>query len=133
MDAYCIPDFKTVCNKLLKNNSYSHVFQEIIKVFHERSVEDCIFGTCLFQKDQLFYIKKDIGGRSGFRLYYIVLKDSKKIYFGFIHPKTGSDGSSNTTTEFRSSLPSEILAAIDEKKLLKVTITNKRVLFTEME
>jgi len=131
MKVYCLPEFKEECDKLLKNNSYLDLNKEIAKFFHGRKFEDCLTGTNLNQSADAPHIKKDIGGRGGYRLYYVALRKKEEIYFGFVHPKTGSKGSSNTQDDFRLTIPKKIYKAIEQKELLQITITEGDISYTK--
>jgi hypothetical protein len=133
MEIYCLLEFKKVYEKLLKNNSYSNLTQEIISCFHQKNFSDCLTGRNLSQLAVSPYLKKDIGGRSGYRLYYLALTKNEKIYFGFIHPKTGSEGSSNTKDDYRKELIKSILDAIENQDILKVVITKKTIMFKKLD
>jgi len=133
MEIYCLPGFKKVYEKLLKNNSYTNLTQEIINCFHEKNFSDCLTGRNLNQSAVSPYIKKDIGGRGGYRLYYLALTKQNKIYFGFVHPKTGADGSTNTKDEYRAELIKSILDAIQNDDLLRVVISATSIQFKELD
>ena len=133
MKIYCLPEFKKVYEKLLKNNSYSDLTKEIISCFNEKDFNDCLTGRVLNQSLENPYIKKDIGGRGGYRLYYLALTKYEKIYFGFVHPKTGSDGSSNTRDDYRNELIKSIYKAIETKDILKVSITSISISFDKLD
>jgi hypothetical protein len=122
MDIYCLPEFKNVYEKLCKNNSYADLTQGIIDCFLDKKVSECIVGRNLNQSTIAPFLKRDLSGRSGFRLYYVALLKKEEIYLGFVHPKTGSSGSANTTSQYRSELVKEILDAIQKKEVLKISI-----------
>jgi len=132
MDIYCLWEFRKEYEKLLKNNSYSYLEEEIIKCFKDQqSAKDCLFGTNLNQSHTTPYIKKDIGGRGGFRLYYIALCDKNILCLGFVHPKKGAKGSDNTTPEFRSQLQKDIFQSLQSNSALKINFINNSIAFEE--
>jgi hypothetical protein len=87
MDIYCLPEFKKGYEKLCKNNSYSDLTQGIIDCFLGKKASDCVVGRNLNQSTIAPYLKRDLSGRSGFRLYYVVLLKKEEIYLGFVHQK----------------------------------------------
>ncbi len=57
---------------------------------------------------------------------------SENIYLLFIHPKTGSKGSSNTTPEARTRFYKEIIEKINvDDDFYIVSYSGKKVIFTE--
>jgi len=129
MEIYCLPEFKKEYERLCKKDSYSDLTHEMIECFFNKKFSDCLTGKNLNQSTIAPYYKRDIGGRGGYRLYYVALIKSEKIYFGFVHPKTGSMGSSNTTDDFRGQLIKDILRSITSNDLLKVSFTDKSIKF----
>ena len=127
---YCIDDFKIAIEKLRKNRSYSDIDGLIIKALHNKVIDDFMLkGTNLNRSSTHPYVKLDVGGRSGYRLYYIAIVHNSCIYLGFIHPKVGSEGSTNTTTAYRSELHDKLALAIKKRNLYKVNILKSTLQF----
>ncbi len=78
MEIYCLPEFRKEYDKLCKNNSYSYLTQEIIDCFSDMNFADCLIGININQSNITPFYKRDIGGRGGFRLYYIAVYRSCK-------------------------------------------------------
>jgi len=131
MEIYCLPEFKRIYEKLIKNNSYSSLTQEIIDCLEGKKISDCLHGRNLNKSQTAPYLKKDLGGRSGFRLYCVALINQEKMYLGYVHPKTGSDGSSNTLDDKRGDIIKDIYNAINNNELFKITFENGTLLFKE--
>lgn len=126
---YCIEAFKKQVQKLRKNNSYKSVDQLLIQFLRDKGIDHFRTGTLLNKSYTHPYIKHDIGGRGGFRLYCLAVIIKECVYLAFIHPKTGSGGSSNTTDEARSEFYKQITDAIKNGKLYQVKLGSKHIEF----
>jgi hypothetical protein len=103
MEIYCLREFKKEYEKLCKKDSYSDLTTEIIDCFYGKKFSD-----------------------------YVALIKKESIYFGYVHPKTGSMGSSNTTDDFRRQLVKDILEAIQDDNLLRVDFGKKTIKFVDL-
>lgn len=119
---YCIEAFKKQVQKLRKNNSYKSVDQLLIQFLRDKGIDHFRTGTLLNKSYTHPYIKHDIGGRGGFRLYYLAVIIKECVYLAFIHPKTGSGGSSNTTDEARGAFYKQVADAIKRGNLYQVKV-----------
>lgn len=129
---YCIDDFELAVKKLRKNNSYKDVDELLISSLKNKNIDDFKNkGTNLNRSQTHPYVKLDVGGRSGFRLYYLAIVHEGSVYLGFIHPKTGSKGSSNTVNDARSELMSKLLSAIKSGNLSKVDVSGLKLSFVK--
>ena len=127
---YCIGAFKKQVQKLRKNNSYKGIDGHLIHFLRDKNIDHFRTGTLLNKSLTHPYIKHDIAGRSGFRLYYLTVIIKECIYLAYIHPKTGSEGSSNTTDEARSVFYKQVVDAIKNGKLFRVNLRTKHIEFT---
>lgn len=135
MDCYCIEDFKVEFEKIKSKNSYRILEQEIIKYFFGKTSEELRTGVRLNNSVDAPYIKKRIGGRGGFRVYFLFIIKKESVYLLFVHPKTGSMGSDNITDESKAYLYKKVLDCIVSKDLYKLTVDNtgKRIIFQKSE
>jgi hypothetical protein len=86
-------------------------------------------GTLLNKSVTHPYIKHDVGGRSGYRLYYLAVIIDECIYLAYIHPKTGNEGSPNTTNEARSKFYKLLTEAIKNNRLYRINLDGNCVEF----
>jgi hypothetical protein len=126
MILYCLEEFKTAFEKLLSKNSYKNIEQETIKYFFGKSARELSSGTRLNHSDATPYIKKRLGGRGGYRFYYLLLIQNDALYLMFVHPKTGIYGAENITDESKAQLYKRVLDCIDRKDLYKLSIERKK-------
>jgi hypothetical protein len=122
MNLFCIEDFKIEFEKLKSKKSYSTIEQEIFEYFFEKSLEDISSGVRLNHSADAPYIKKRLGGRGGFRIYFLLLIKGNSVYLMFIHPKTGPMGSDNITDESKAYLYKKVLESIRSNDLYKLTL-----------
>lgn len=73
MDVYCLEDFKTEYDRLKSKKSYRTIEQEIINYFFEKSSQELCSGVRLNHSVDAPYIKKRLGGRGGFRIYFLLI------------------------------------------------------------
>jgi hypothetical protein len=62
-------------------------------------------------------------------MYYLAVIIRECIYLAYIHPKTGSEGASNTTNEVRSELYKLVTDAIKNGPLYHVRLGEKHIEF----
>ncbi|ACT95480.1 hypothetical protein Dfer_4278 [Dyadobacter fermentans DSM 18053] len=129
---YCIEPFKKQIQNLRKNNCYKDIDQLLIRFLRDKDIDHFRTGTLLNKSITHPYIKHDIGGRSGYRMYYLAIIAAKCIYLAYIHPKTGSDGSPNTTNEARTEFYKTIAKAIKDRTLYQVTVMGELLDFSTM-
>jgi len=81
--------------------------------------------------DETPYIKKRLGGRGGFRVYFLLILKGERLYLMFVHPKTGSMGSENINDESKTYLYKKVLSCIKFGNLYKVEInvTNNTLVY----
>lgn len=135
MELYCLEDFKIEFEKLKSKKSYRTLEQEIINYFFNKKIEQLRSGTRLNHSNQVPYIKKRLGGRGGFRVYFLLIIKKESIYFMFVHPKTGTQGSDNITDESKAYLYKKVLDCIKSKDLYKMFLneTKKKILFNKLD
>lgn len=124
MQVYCIEDFKKEFDKLISKKSYKNLESEIIKYFFNKPIEKLLTGVRLNNSDETPYIKKRLGGRGGFRFYFLVLIKQDSLYLMFVHPKTGSNAASNVKDDSKALLYKKILSCIQENKLYRLTLND---------
>ena len=130
---YCIEDFKDEIEKLRKNNSYQNVDELVLARIKDKTIDEFKTGTNLNLSPTHPYIKCDVGGRSGLRMYYTAILHKGRVYLAFIHPKTGSLGSSNTTSDGRAYFIKKITECIKNGDLYKVGVTEPKLKFTRVK
>jgi len=125
MKLFCLEDFKVEFEKLKSKRSYKEVEKEIINYFFDKTVEDLQSGTRLNHSIDSPYIKKRLGGRGGFRIYFLLIIKDDCLYLMFLHPKTGVRGSENITDESKSYLYKKVLGCIKSGELYKLELNEK--------
>lgn len=126
MDLYCLEDFKVEFDKLKSKKSYKTIEQEIINYFFGKSAEQLCSGIRLNHSIDVPYIKKRLGGRGGFRVYFLLVIKNDSLYLMFVHPKTGSQGSDNITDESKAYLYKKVLACIQSEDLYKLSLEESK-------
>lgn len=126
---YCIEPFRTQVQKLRKNNSYQDIDRFLIQFLRDKEIDHFRTGTLLNKSITHPYIKHDIAGRSGYRLYYLAVIIKECVYLAYIHPKTGSEGSSNTINKVRGELYKMVTDAIKNGRLYHVVLVGRQLEF----
>lgn len=121
MKLYCTPEFRKEYEKLIKNKSYRGMGKEIISIYFDKDIKDCLHGTRLNGTSPNPFIKKRIQGSGGSRLYLILILKKDSAYLAFIHPKTGSAGSDNITEDKQAELINTVYNCIENNDLFEVT------------
>ncbi|NLA24716.1 MAG: hypothetical protein GX879_07095 [Bacteroidales bacterium] len=122
MELYCLEDFKVEFEKLKSKNSYKTIEREIIDYFIKKSPEELLSGVRLNNSIDTPYIKKRLGGRGGFRVYFLLMIKNNALYLMFVHPKTGSQGSDNITDESKVYLYKKVFNCIQSGDLYKLSL-----------
>ncbi|NVN95256.1 MAG: hypothetical protein HXX18_08240 [Bacteroidetes bacterium] len=123
MEIYSLEEFKVELEKLVSNKSYKTLQQEIIDYFFNKSTSELCSGSRLNNSDDTPYIKKRLGGRGGFRCYFLLIIKDDSLYLMYVHPKTGSMGIDNITDESKAYLYKKVLKCIKSKDLYKLELT----------
>ena len=133
MVIYCLEDFKVEFEKLISKNSYKSLQKEIINYFFDKTVQDLASGTRLNGDSETPYIKKRLKGSGGFRCYFLLVLKNEDVYLMFVHPKTGSMGSSNINDESKAYLYKKVLDCIksDNLYVLSLDDSKKKIIFKE--
>jgi hypothetical protein len=126
MNIFCLEDFKTEFDKLNSKKSYNKLEEEIIEFFFNKSSQELRSGTRLNNSDETPYIKKRLGGRGGFRVYFFLVIINDSLYLMFVHPKSGSLGSDNITDESKAYLYKKVLQCIHSKELYKLSLNDSK-------
>jgi hypothetical protein len=131
MVIYCLEDFKVEFEKLISKNSYKSLQKEIINYFFNKTIKDLSSGTRLNGHSENPYIKKRLKGSGGFRCYFLLILKNEDLYLMFVHPKTGSMGSSNITDESKTYLYKKVLDCIksDDLFVLSLDDSKKKIIF----
>lgn len=125
MVIYCLEEFKNAFDKLKSKNSYKTLEQDTIDYFFNKSAQELSSGTRLNHCDQVPYLKKRMGGRGGFRFYYLIMIKNDAVYLMFVHPKTGVFGAENITDESKALLYKKVLHCIETKDFYKLSLDQK--------
>jgi len=120
MKYYCLEEFKAEFERLIKKKSYRSLERDMIEAFFDKSIGELRAGTRLNNSSEAPFIKKRVGGSGGFRFYYYLLIDRERLYFLFVHPKTGPLGSENITDESKAYIYKGVLEAIKVNELYSV-------------
>ncbi len=129
MTILCLEDFKVQFEKLKKNNSYSSIEKDIVEYFFDKDVQQLASGTRLNNSDDIPYIKKRLNGSGGFRIYFLLIIKSGKVYLMFLHPKSGSLGYENITDDSKAFLYKKVLECIKTNNLYEVSIEENKLSF----
>lgn len=134
MKLYCLEDFKVEFDKLKSKKSYKTIEHEIINYFFGKSAEQLCSGVRLNLSVDVPYIKKRLGGRGGFRFYFLLVIKNDSIYLMFVHPKTGTQGSENITDESKAYLYKKVLECIQSEELYKLSLddSKKKIQFDKL-
>lgn len=134
MEIYCLEDFKVEFEKLKSKKSYRTIEQEIINYFFDKKLEQLRSGTRLNHSDEVPYIKKRLGGRGGFRVYFLLVIKNESLYLMFVHPKTGAQGSDNITDESKAYLYKKVLECIQSEELYTMSLdeSKKKIRFDKL-
>lgn len=124
MEFYCIPEFRSEFNSLLSKNNYCDLSELLFEEFSEINLDDLKSGTNLLPGQGVYYIKRRISGSSGYRIYYVIDEKNNKVYFGFIHPKTGPEGIANIGPKFKKDNFKNIFSAVKNGSLKKVKFSD---------
>ena len=133
MDIFCTDTFYAEFHKIYKKNSYKDIESEIIKHFFDKSAEELCNGTLLNNKSEVNpYIKKRLKGSGGYRVYFYIYIVEGRTYLLFLHPKTGSMGSSNIDDAFKVKIIKTLSGAIKNNQIYKMSKDSigKRIIFT---
>lgn len=126
MELYSLQDFKIEFDKLKSKKSYKTIEQEIINYFFGKSTDQLCSGVRLNHSIDVPYIKKRLGGRGGFRFYFLLVIKNDSLYLMFVHPKTGSLGSDNITDESKVYLYKKVLECIQSEDLYKLSLDGSK-------
>lgn len=126
MVLYCLEDFKVEFEKLKSKNSYKTIEQEVINYFFGKTSQELCTGVRLNNSIDSPYIKKRLGGRGGFRIYFLLILKNDSLYLMFVHPKTGSQGSGNITDESKAYLYKKVLKCIKSEDLYKLSLDESK-------
>ena len=133
MKIFCIEGFKLEFEKLLGKKSYKTIEEDIIDYFFDKDIEELCSGTRLNNSNDCPYIKKRLNGSGGFRLYYYIIIKNDCLYLMFVHPKTGSLGSSNITDEHKASIYKDVLDSIKTNDLYLVSKVEGKIVFEKQK
>jgi len=126
MKFYCLVDFKVEFDKLKSKKSYRTLEGEIINYFFSKTIDELKTGVRLNHSLDKPYIKKRLGGRGGFRVYFLLIMTKEALYFMYVHPKTGSRGPTNITDESKAYLYKKVLEDIKSDKLYEMRLDNSK-------
>lgn len=126
MKIRCLEEFKVEFDKLISKKSYKSIEKEIIKYFFNKSSEDLCSGVRLNNSNDIPYIKKRLKGSGGFRVYFLLLIKDNCVYLMFVHPKTGTYGSSNITDESKAYLYKKVLESIKNNDFYSLELNDSK-------
>lgn len=124
MEFFCTEEFKDEFLKLLKKKSYSDLDKEFHKYLFANNNQ--FTGTRLNGGAYPPMIKKRISGSGGYRLYYVWYVKDNKLYFMWVHPKTGSDGKQNIDKDLLKELANKLYEDIKNNNLFEVKENNSK-------
>lgn len=133
----CIEDFKNEYQKLIKNNSYKSLSKYIIDSFFKDNkvlnLEELDSAVRINNNKEIPFIKARLGGSSGFRIYYYLIKIKGECYLVHVYPKTGKKGQSNITPKLKKEIYSTLLMSIKQNRIYAISVSddNKKIIFTK--
>lgn len=130
MKVFCLTEFKTEFEKLLKSNSYKDLEKQIIDFFFGKTPAEFFgSGRRLNGTNDIPFIKMRLEGRSGYRFYYLLIIKNDELYLMFLHPKTGPNRAENITKDFKKTIYNSVLTAIKNNDLFEVSVDKNKLLF----
>ena len=129
MKIFCIEDFKTEFDNLIKKKSYYSSEIELYDYFKNKEIPNIFSATNLNNDPKRPYLKKRLEGRGGYRIYYYVLILEAKVYLGFIHPKTGAYGKETLNPKEIKENFKKILYSIKNNDLYEIIFEDKKLKF----
>jgi hypothetical protein len=129
MAIFCIEEFKTEYDKLIKSKSYSTLEKDLIIYFFDKPIEELLSGSRLNGSNENPYIKKRLKGSGGYRFYFLVIVKDNNLYLMFVHPKTGSFGYDNVKDESKAYLYKTVLDAIKNKNYYRLEVVDEKLTF----
>lgn len=131
MNLFCIPEFEVAYNKLIKKNSYKDFPELLCECFSDDEISKSQRGTLLNNSLELPFIKLRLSGRGGYRIYYYIFRIKDSIVLSFVHPKTGSFGSSNIDEKFKKQIMKQTIEAYKTNSLITLRFDheNKKLVF----
>ncbi|ALM50297.1 hypothetical protein AMR72_16250 [Flavobacterium psychrophilum] len=133
MNVYCLPEFKTEYDKLMKNNSYKFVEKEISKNYFGVSFEEALNGRVLNNSDKAPFVKKRLKGSGGARLYLLAIVKDENIFLAFVHPKSGSLGYENISDDKKAQIQKDTYESILLDEYYQVTLPANKLLFEHIK
>ncbi len=133
MKIFCLEDFKVEFEKLSSKKSYKDLEREIIDYFFDKPIAELESGVRLNNSDDTPYIKKRISGRGGYRCYFLLVMKNDCLYLMFVHPKTGTSGSSNITDESKTYLYKKVFKSIQSQDFYELSLdeSKKKIIFSK--
>ena len=133
MNIFCLEDFKVEFKKLSSKKSYLDLEKEIIDYFFEKPIGELESGVRLNNSDDTPYIKKRLKGRGGYRCYFLLILKKDSLYLMFVHPKTGTSGSSNISDESKTYLYKKVYKSIENQDLYELNLdeSKKKIIFSK--
>lgn len=129
MVVFCTKRFKVEYGRLLKSNAYRDLEVELIQSFFNRSNEEICHGITIVGNKDRKVIKKRIGGRGGFRIYFFAYIAEGKVFLSHIYPKTGPQGKTSLGKQFEALLISETADAIVTDQLFVLSAKDGKLCF----
>jgi hypothetical protein len=128
MEVFCLTEFKTSYQTLSKNNSYSNlknlINTELINSQTPEKHASKISGT-----PEIPYLKKRLGGSSGYRTYCLYLKVDGKLFLANIYPKIGSKKKNTIGPAEEKRLYNALLTAIKAEQYYSVKFEKDELAF----
>ncbi|MCB9230230.1 MAG: hypothetical protein H6581_01085 [Bacteroidia bacterium] len=131
MEIKCTSSFEQQLAKLEKKKSYAGISRLISEYFFTNSFQELLSGVRIHDIPNKPFIKKRLGGKGGFRIYYVADQIKEIIYLLFIHPKTGTLGQANISDEEKVASIHELVAAVKGEKLFWVKFENNSLTFNK--
>ncbi|MNK36663.1 hypothetical protein D3C87_552180 [compost metagenome] len=132
MEVFCLEEFKASYETLLKNNSYSNlknlINTDLINSETPEKHASKISGTL-----EIPYLKKRLGGSSGYRTYCLYVKVDGKLFLANIYPKTGSKKKNTIGPAEEKRLYNLLLTAIKTEQYFSVKFEKGDIAFEKVK
>lgn len=133
MKVYCTDTFRREYLKIIKNKGHRGLGNMIINQVLTQPFSSLATSIVLNGRRDIPFYKKDIGGRSGYRLYCMLVIKDDKLYLLFVHPKKGKYASDNIKSGYYRELEQELIDALTTQNLFVVSNDRDNLIFTPQQ
>ena len=125
MEIKCTPVFFQNLRKIERKPSHKKIESLISDHFFNKEFSDLLSGMRIHDIPRKPFIKKRLGGKGGYRIYYVADENEEIIYLLYLHPKTGAFSQSNITAEQKVNCLKELVYSKKKKELLSLSLNKE--------